>query len=163
MKTTQIHILKVLILMLILVSGVLGQKRIQIIDFSTKESISDVVVYSPSARLISDSDGYVLTNQFAKSDSITFSHIAYKKLVLSIYELELLPSVELTKNNIATEQVEVISKKDYENSIISEKISLNKYEKSSFSSTAEVLKNKTSLLVRDYGGEASAKTISSRG
>ncbi len=163
MKTTQRHTLNILLLILILASGVLGQKRIRIIDSITKESISDVVVYSSSVQIVSGADGYFLTNQFAKKDSITFSHIAYKKLVLCTSQLELLRSVELIKKDIATEQVNVVSKNDYENSIISEKINLNKYEKSSFSSTAEVLKNKTSLLVRDYGGEGSAKTISSRG
>ncbi|MCK5457080.1 MAG: TonB-dependent receptor plug domain-containing protein, partial [Melioribacteraceae bacterium] len=154
---------KIFIILLLLVSVAYSQKRIQIVDSSSKESISDVVIHTSSLQLISDSNGYFLLNEFSKTDLISFSHIAYKKITLNYSELKLISTVELTKKDFATEQVEVISKKDYENSIISEKIELNQYEQNRFASTAEILKSQTSLLVRDYGGEASTKTISSRG
>ncbi len=154
---------KIFIILLLLVSVAFSQKRLQIIDSSSKEPISDVVIYSLFFQLVSDFNGYFLLTQFAKNDSVAFSHVAYKKLILSYSELELTHSVELTQKEIATEQVKIVSKNDYENSIISEKIELDRIEKSSFSSTSEVLKSKTSLLIRDYGGEASTKTVSSRG
>lgn len=154
---------KIFIILLLLVSVVYSQKRIQIIDSSSKESISDVVIHSSSIQLISDSNGYFVLNEFGKTDSISFSHIAYQKAILNYSELKIISTVELTKKDLATEQVEIISKKDHENSIISEKIELDQYEQNRFASTAEILKSQTSLLVRDYGGEASTKTISSRG
>lgn len=154
---------KIFFILLLLVNLAYSQHRVQVLDSSSKEAISDVVIYSSTLQLSSDENGYFFLDQFIQNDSISFSHVAYKKIILIGAELEFVSTVELNKKDLSTEQIEVVSQIDDESSIISEKIELEKYEKSSFSSTAEILKSKTSLLIRDYGGEGSTKTASSRG
>ncbi len=154
---------KTLIILLLLVNTVYSQHKIQILDSSSKEAISDVVIYTPTLQLLSDDNGYFFLDKFSQNDSLSFSHVAYKRRILSFADLEFISSVELTKKDLTTEQIEVVSQVDYESATIAEKIELENYEKSSFSSTAEILKSKTSLLIRDYGGEGSTKTASSRG
>jgi len=154
---------KTLIILLLLVNTVYSQHKIQILDSSSKEAISDVVIYTPTLQLLSDDNGYFFLDKFSQNDSLSFSHVAYKRRILSFADLEFISSVELTKKDLTTEQIDVVSQVDYESATIAEKIELENYEKSSFSSTAEILKSKTSLLIRDYGGEGSTKTASSRG
>ncbi|MCF6269376.1 MAG: hypothetical protein L3J41_06690 [Melioribacteraceae bacterium] len=116
---------KTFFIILLLVSVVHSQEKIQLIDSTSKEPISDVVVYSSSIQQISDDEGYFLLDLFVNTDSISFSHIAYKKLFLSYSELELISFIELSKKEISTKQIDVVSKNDFENSIITEKIELN--------------------------------------
>lgn len=153
----------IILFLLICVTYSYSQNKIQVIDSSSKEFITDVIIYSTTARVESDSDGYFSINQFFQNDSITFYHLAYKNLTLSYAELKNLTIVQLIPKEIKTEEVQVFSKASIDNSKISEKIELDNIEKIKYTSTAEVLKSKTSLLVRDYGGEASTKTVSARG
>jgi iron complex outermembrane receptor protein len=154
---------KIFVILLLLVTISFSQKRVVVIDSSSKEPISDVVVYSNTTRQISDKDGLFFLKGFEVDDSISFSHISYIKRTLSFSELEKLSQIELIRKKISTEEVNVVSQSNYENSIINENIELNKHDKNSFASTSEILKSKTSLLIRDYGGEGSTKTVSSRG
>jgi len=134
-----------------------------VIDSETNESISNVLIFSESVKIFSNNEGRFEIDLFSENDTIVFQHLKYETQKLSLSKLKFLNSVQLVKKSLQTEQVLITSQKETENGSISEIIKLNEFEKNTFSSATEIIKSKTSLLVRDYGGEASTKTISSRG
>lgn len=154
---------KIAVILFIISSLLFAQTKIKVIDSEINEPIANVRIFTNSMEIFSNDEGYFLINVFSINDTITFQHFKYNSLIIAFQKLKNLSSVRLIPKSIQTEQVLITSQNEINNASISENIELNQIEKNTFSSPAEIIRSKTSLLVRDYGGEASTKTISSRG
>jgi len=158
-----LKLVKKLAFIFILFSSLLySQTKILVVDSETNEPIANVFLFTKYLQIFSDSEGYFSTNNFSENDTITLKHFKYNTLTQPLTEFKNLFIIQLIPKVIKTEQILIFSP-DAANSSNYEKIKLDKFEKSTFSSVSEIIKNKTSLLVKDYGGESGTKTISSRG
>jgi len=153
------------IFILILIFTITGfAQTIRIIDASTGSPIPDVVVNSSFRSKISDRFGRVNLSDFNKNEVILFSHLAYKQKSFLKEELVKQKIVELKqKTFIENEVVVEDSSLSIKKTQFAKTIKISSKEIQAFTNVGEILKLKSSLQLKDYGGYGASKTVSSRG
>lgn len=152
---------KIFIISCIVTTSIFSQNIATVIDSVSGNAIPDVII---SGRTLSNSEGEFSLSLFNNNDTISFQHLAYNSKKVSFQNLNKSHLVKLSPKSISTDQVNIEGSIPlvYSANII-ERIELDGDSKAQYSNSAEVLKARTSLMVRDYGGDVGMKTVSSRG
>ncbi|MFB3056823.1 MAG: TonB-dependent receptor [Ignavibacteriaceae bacterium] len=154
----------------ILVLGMLSQTMfsqqfVTVLDSQSSTPISDVIIQSLNSEKtdVTDSSGRFDVLIFISDDSIRVSHLAYETVIISVNEIISKKVLRLKNNIILQETVNVTDAGYYNTTNFKESIILTTEDKSKFVTIGDLLNNKTSLYIKDFGGFAGVKTISSRG
>lgn len=152
-------------LTLILILSALGfSQTITVVDSLKLIPISDVVVNSKNSSRITNKNGQIDLKFFAKNEKIHFSHLAYNSKSFTKSELVKKQVVKLSAKTFVEQEVVVEdSSLAGDKSQFSKTIEISAKEIQSFNDVGEVLKLKSSLQLKDYGGYGATKTVSSRG
>ena len=167
--------MKVLILLTLLTVKVLAQDvtvKIKVVD-ENKNPIKDVIIElnqdKNRQRSVTDSLGFSKLTAKIGDAQITLKHISYRqyKANLKIYT-DTLILIRLSTRIIKFNEITITATGHQANTIdvsnFVEVIDQKTFEKVSPSSFSDILKMKTSIYIRDYGGTpAQLKTISLRG
>jgi len=151
--------------MLIAYSAIFAQKVI-IKDDSSRQPVSGVIVSSVNGKTtdISDKYGKVDLSRFHKQDTIVFRHVSYNDLSLYIADITDKQEILLAPATIAKNGITITSlHTDKNSSSFKEEITLRQSDKLNYVSAGDLLKNQSSLFIKDYGGVGGSKTVSSRG
>lgn len=157
------RIKKIFTLLIISFTFLFAQK-ITVVDNSTNSPIPDVVVNSENISRVTNKYGVVDISAFKKTEVILFSHLSYKMISVKKYELISKKIVELTPKTFFEDEVVITDM-----SLVGDKsqfrktIELSSKEIQSFNNVGDILKLKSSLQLKDYGGYGATKTVSSRG
>jgi vitamin B12 transporter len=175
MKTKNIQILYILIMILTSVSGMLAQSTKKVFgyvyDYKTSLPLvgANIVFDGTSLGSSTDEFGYFqFDNLFIGSYSISASYIGYKKQTISnitVYrDQPTVVNIYLEQNeNILTEII-VSSVNNLDQSIGNLKLyTIEDIENSNFQSVAEVLEQTPGVEIQSTGGVGSSKKISIRG
>ncbi len=155
---------QILFLCLLIFKTLLSQSKIQIIDKSTLRPISDVVITSKSGSTLSNLTGFFDITHFNKEDTLFFQHVLYKSLNIPYSKIFSDKIVKLSLKNITTKEILISAEKNYYTKSVSKQvIKVNDEKSSQYSGVSELLKTGTTLFIKDYGGYAGLKTVSSRG
>lgn len=139
-------------------------QEIFIKDSVSKNPVPHAVISSRNKNTVSDNEGKFRSEFFFAEDTLSISHIAYKTKNVLLKNLKQNREILLTPGIINTEGVTVTSQKyDANNSSFKETIVLTEKGKQNYISVGDLLKNQSSLFIKDYGGAGSNKTVSSRG
>ncbi|MCH6576151.1 MAG: TonB-dependent receptor plug domain-containing protein, partial [Bacteroidetes bacterium] len=154
------------ILVLVLLSQtVFAQQFVTVLDSQSSTPISDVIIQSLNSEktAVTDSSGRFDALIFISDDSIRVSHLAYETVIISVNEIISKKVLRLKNKTILQETVNVTDAGYYNTTTFKESIILTTEDKSKFVTIGDLLNNKSSLYIKDYGGFAGVKTISSRG
>ena len=156
--------LKILFLCLLFSSVIYSQEKICIVDAGTLTPVRNVLVFSHSKSTYSNVNGYFSLKYFNSKDSLSFRHILYQQIKLSYNEVVETKIVKLQKKNISTKTINIVADSENGNTAAAnETVNLNEHKTSQYGGIGELLKKNTTLIVKDYGGYSSLKTVSSRG
>ena len=154
------------ILVLVLLSQtVFAQQFVTVLDSQSSTPIVDVIMQSLNSEKtdVTDSSGRFDVLIFISDDSIRVSHLAYETVIISVNEIISKKVLRLKNKTIQQETVNVTDAGYYNTNNFKESIILTTEDKSKFVTIGDLLNNKTSLYIKDFGGFAGVKTISSRG
>ena len=142
------------------------QGKIQVVDSLTNSPIEGVNIFvsQKTKSTVTNREGYFTLNVFTKEDTIILSHVSFSTKKFIVKDILNRKFVLLSPKVINQKEVNVIDKKVNQNeNSFSETININNDIKASFVSVGDVLKNESSLFIKDYGGNSGVKLISSRG
>ena len=146
------------------VAASIAAQNITVIDSVNGKSIPDVMIISRNVEAITNSEGVFSLNRFNDNDTLILKHLAYYEKRIPIAQLKNLLTIKLSPKQITTGQIYIEGERPINSaSELTETIELDNGSKSQYSNTAEVLKYRTTLTVKDYGGDVGMKTVSSRG
>ena len=160
----QVFFYQILVLGL-LSQTVFAQQFVTVLDSHSSNPIVDVMIQSLNFEktAVTDSSGRFDALIFIAEDSIRVSHLAYEKVIISVREIKN-TKVMLLKNKTLLQKTVNITDAGYDNTTsFKESINLTTEDKSKFVTVGDLLKTETSLYIKDYGGFAGVKTVSSRG
>ena len=144
---------------------VFAQQFVTVLDSQSSAPIVDVTIQSLNSEkaAVTDSSGRFDVLIFIADDSIRVSHLAYETVIISVSEIKIKKVIRL-KNKILLQKTVNVTDAGYDNSTsFKESINLTTEDKSKFVTVGDLLKTETSLYIKDYGGFAGVKTVSSRG
>ena len=144
---------------------VLAQQFVTVLDNQSSTPIVNVMIQSLNSEktAVTDSSGRFDALIFIAEDSVRVSHLAYETVIISVNELKSKKVIRLENKTIMQETVNVTDAGYHNTTTFKESIILTTEDKSKFVTVGDLLKTKTSLYIKDYGGFAGVKTISSRG
>lgn len=156
--------LKIILLCLLFYGMIFPQGKIRIVNATTLKPIPNVVIFSQSASTYSNVNGLFSLKIFNVQDSLSFQHILYQKKKIPYHEIAITKIIKLQKKNISTKTINIVADSESGNqTTVKETIKLNSHKTSQYGGIGELLKKNTTLIVKDYGGYAGLKTVSSRG
>lgn len=156
--------LREILVFLIFNIAVLFSQDVTVLDSLTNLPIEDVIVYSKNTSRITNKYGIANLDDFRNSEIILFSHLSYKSK--SFIKKDLLDKriIKLSAKTFVEKEIVVEdSSLAGEKSQFSKTIDLTSKEVQTFDNVGEILKLKSSLQLKDYGGYGATKTVSSRG
>jgi len=144
----------------------LNAQSVIVIDSISALPVENVYIvnYDSSISSVSDRYGKVELSQFSLTDKLIFSHLSYSKKYTSVQEIVKTKIIYLLPANIKGSEVLITANLENRyNQTFTEEIKLTPEIKDIFLNAGDLLKNKTSLMIRDYGGFGGVKTASARG
>jgi outer membrane cobalamin receptor len=144
--------------------GIYAQE-IVVIDSVSGLPVESVVVTSGSGKgSVTDENGGFSLKNFAKGDTLVFSRIAYQKKILDYETVKNLNVIKLLRATINRQGVTITSRQaGINDNSFKQEIKITEDERLKYVSVGDFLKNNSSLYIKDYGGEGSVKSVSSRG
>ncbi|NOX18983.1 MAG: TonB-dependent receptor plug domain-containing protein [Chlorobi bacterium] len=156
--------LHILFFTAILFGACYGQHSVTAIDSITNKPIADAEITAGEKRLFTNAEGTATFIDSRQIDSVTVSHISYQTKTVSLEEKAKNQIIKLIRKNIITEEIKISGNKPLNEKVKSiEFIEVNETEKAESFSAGDIIKKRTTLFVKDYGGDAGLKTVSSRG
>lgn len=126
--------------------------------------IPNVAVVSKTNYTITNSSGNFDLNLFSSKDSVSFQHVAYHRKVVPYSLLLRANKVFLATREIRQKEVNVVGQKNIQEKIVAKEVILiDKKISTVYSNAGDILRKKSSVFVKDYGGETGLKTVSARG
>lgn len=144
----------------------LNAQSVTITDSISALPVENVYIVNSDGSISAITDGYGKfdLSRFSTKDELIFSHISYSKKRISFNEINNTKIVYLISSNVKSEEVLITARVENRYSqTFSEEINLSPEMKNIYLNAGDLLKNKTSLFVRDYGGFGGVKTASARG
>ncbi len=144
----------------------LNAQTVFVIDSLTALPLENVNIFTvdTSRYAISDRFGKFDLSVFYPDDELIFSHISYLKKHIKANRLKINSRIYLIPSSFNTEDVNVIDKKiNKDLQSFNEEINLTPETKTIYLNIGDILKSKSSLFIRDYGGFGGVKTASTRG
>ncbi len=154
--------LKNLILLIVCIFVSVQYAQVKVLDVTTNNTVPDVSVTDGKNVRHSNSNGEIDLSVFSVGSTITFSHVAYHQLKTKPEEIEK-GKVYLTPVSIKLNTVEVMGNNEELETGSKELITLTPKTKLQYQNSAEILKFNSTFFIKDYGGYAGLKTVSSRG
>ena len=154
------------ILVLVLLSQtVFAQQFVTVLDSQSSTPIVDVIMQSLNSEktAVTDSSGRFDALIFIAEDSILVSHLAYETVIISVSEIKNKKVIRLKIKTLLQKTVNVTDAGYKNTTSFKESINLTSEDKSKYVTVGDMLKTETSLYIKDYGGIAGVKTVSSRG
>ncbi|MBZ0199559.1 MAG: TonB-dependent receptor plug domain-containing protein, partial [Ignavibacteriaceae bacterium] len=155
---------RILLTFLVIIN--LNAQTVSVLDSLTALPIENVNIYNIDASryAITDRLGNFNLSVFRTSDELIFSHVSYLKKHIMASRLKKSSTVYLIPSSTTSDDVVVTDKKLKSGAqSFTEEITLTPEMKDYYLNTGDILKNKSSLFIRDYGGFGGVKTASARG
>ena len=158
-KFYSLNIIPLVILIFLSLHTSISGQSIKVVN-QQDEPIEGAVIISANSRAVTNKDGEFNLISFMNADSIKVQHLAYQIKTVSIREIKRKRKIVLIGKEFTTKEVKVTG----ENHVpTNQSIEILPTVKAEFCGTAELLRKKTTLLIKDYGNGASLKTVSARG
>jgi len=146
------------VLSLLLLSASLEAQQIRILSASDRAPVENVAVYTRSREnsTISDTLGIINLSIFSSSDTLIFQHPSYVTTYLSMVQLKLLSSVELSRKKVLIDEF-VISASKYRESKLMIPYMVSVLEESSLMEStgftaADILEGTGNIMVQKTQG-----------
>ncbi len=121
--------------------------------------IVNAVVKSEKHAAVTDDKGEFELSVFNGDTLITVSHVSFETRKFSVSELRSLRKITMKRKTYKTEEVKINGEQESDVSDINIKIE----ERGVYNQVADLLKTRSPLFIKDYGGYSGLKTISFRG
>lgn len=155
-------IMKKSLLLLIVFCMSVAAQQIQVLDAVTAAPLPHVKISSGNVSLYTNDAGMAEISRLSCSDSLFITHIAYHTQVMNYRELTDATEVKLVPDTLSLESVTVTGSLPVQ-SLERTEIAVQPMEMMRYQSVADILRDFSSLYIKDYGGYSGAKLISSRG
>ncbi len=144
---------KIILLYLIFTSITAFSQKIKVIDNSTFKGIENVIISNESNKIITDKNGTADISVFKNADKISFSHSAYKTLILSYDKIKSKKFIIKLNTNIVNVDEIVVSANKFEEKTNDvprqiEIISSREIAKNNPQSSAEMLQESGDIFVQ---------------
>ena len=154
------NFLKFILLSLLFAVRILSQ-TITVKDSLTGKPLSNVLIQSKNTSVFTDEKGNFQLTIFMPGDTLEISHIAYKKRIIPYQIAAGKKFILLSRGTIKTSMIKIIGKKSLrEQTELATGIKITNATIANYSKVGDLLRKKTLLFIRDYGG---LQTVSSRG
>ena len=152
-------------LIFILLTGYVFPQEAVVKDSVTGKPIFQVVVSADKNRgTVTNEKGEFSLSVFNNNDSLSFSHIAYNSKKVDYKTLRNNSEIFLSPATLHSRGITITSSNPKKmTTSFKEELAVTKEERMSYVSVGDYLKNQSSLYIKDYGGAAGAKGVSSRG
>lgn len=149
---------------LLFCSSFLFGQSISIIDCQTGNPIEGVLIQSSSQIFgVTSTDGRLSLKHLQPADTVIIKHTAYHLCKKPAAELTEAAVICLDQKVFNTDSVVISAEKNYESTGFVQSVTLHPVDKAKYEEIGAVLRAKTDLYIKEYGGYAALKTISARG
>lgn len=140
-----------------------AQEYITVLDDSTGLPVESVSVISGSKGTTTNQDGKFALTTFSPTDTLTLSHVAYRNVTYPYEYFRTNDTIYLIPQSHSSGEVIVTDERTRRETSIAETVEITDEDKAVYTSTGDLLKKKTTLFIKDYGGTGSLQAVSARG
>lgn len=155
------NILKIILLLFLLSRNIFPQIFIEVKDSVTGKPVRNALVFTSAARTFTNGEGKFDLLLFQRGDTLKISHLSYLPKNITYTHALKKGLILLTEREFKTGEVRIIGEKPLEEKTkIKTDIKISPDTKGTILSIGDILKKRTLLFVKDYGG---LQTVSFRG